>query len=170
VAAAVTERRVRLAFADDTVEVRLVEGPEGAAARCAGREIAVSAVPLGGGVYAVAAAGRRTTVHYVVDGETAHLQLDGHVYVFRLSDASTAPHAASSVHHQDLRAPMPGVVTRIFIDAGQTVAPGDPLFAVEAMKLEHVVRAPAAGRVARIHGRPGVQVEAGAVVVEVEES
>jgi biotin carboxyl carrier protein len=49
------------------------------------------------------------------------------------------------------------------------VSPGDPLFVVEAMKMENVVRAPASGRVTRVHAASGAQVDAGAIVVEVED-
>jgi biotin carboxyl carrier protein len=66
------------------------------------------------------------------------------------------------------RAPMPGLVTRILVEAGQAVDAGQPLCVLEAMKMETVVTSPAAGRVTRIAVAPGSQVEGGAVLVEVE--
>ncbi|MDQ7858250.1 MAG: biotin/lipoyl-containing protein [Armatimonadota bacterium] len=163
-----TARGVRLAFGDDVFEVELLEDAAAVTARCAGREITVSVVPLGGGAYAVVAGGRRRVVHYATDGTTALLQLDGHVYGFRLAAGGPAP-PRTPAHQQDLRAPMPGQVTRVYVDVGQEVAPGDPLFAVEAMKMEHVVRASAAGRVTRVRATPGARVDAGELVVEVAE-
>ncbi|MCL6554021.1 MAG: hypothetical protein K6W08_13000 [Firmicutes bacterium] len=63
---------------------------------------------------------------------------------------------------------MPGLVTRILVEAGQAVDAGQPLCVLEAMKMETVVTSPAAGRVTRIAVAPGSQVEGGAVLVEVE--
>ncbi len=50
-----------------------------------------------------------------------------------------------------LAAPMPGTVTRLLVSEGQTVEPGQALLILEAMKMEHTVRASIAGTVARIH-------------------
>lgn len=64
---------------------------------------------------------------------------------------------------------MPGVVTRILVREGQAVPAGEPLFVLEAMKMETVIRAAVSSRVARIRVEPGTQVDGGAVVVEVED-
>jgi propionyl-CoA carboxylase alpha chain len=60
-----------------------------------------------------------------------------------------------------LVAPMPGTVGRVAVTAGQRVETGDVLLTLEAMKLEHVVRAPEAGVVTELYVEPGTQVEAG---------
>jgi propionyl-CoA carboxylase alpha chain len=60
-----------------------------------------------------------------------------------------------------LVAPMPGTVGRVAVAPGDTVDAGAVLLTLEAMKLEHVVRAPEAGVVAELHVEPGTQVEAG---------
>ncbi|MCF3964975.1 acetyl-CoA carboxylase biotin carboxyl carrier protein subunit, partial [Streptomyces fuscigenes] len=65
-----------------------------------------------------------------------------------------------------LLAPMPGTVVRVAegIAEGAVVAAGDPLLWLEAMKMEHRVTAPAAGRLALLRAVPGQQVETGAVL------
>jgi propionyl-CoA carboxylase alpha chain len=63
-----------------------------------------------------------------------------------------------------LIAPMPGTVGRVAVSAGQGVDAGDLLLTLEAMKLEHPVRAPHAGVVTSLRVEPGSQVEAGAVL------
>lgn len=70
-----------------------------------------------------------------------------------------------------LVAPMPGRVLRIAVAAGEHVAAGQPLLWLEAMKMEHVVAAPAAGTLAELIVQVGQQVEVGAVlaVVTVEQ-
>ncbi|WP_156999621.1 ATP-binding protein [Agromyces terreus] len=45
----------------------------------------------------------------------------------------------------DLRAPMPGTVTAVFVVDGGAVAAGDPVLAVEAMKMEHRITATSDG-------------------------
>ena len=41
-----------------------------------------------------------------------------------------------------LESPMPGVVTKVLVAVGDAVEKGQPLLAVEAMKMEHLIRAP----------------------------
>ena len=64
-----------------------------------------------------------------------------------------------------VEAPMVGSVWRVEAEVGAQVCEGDPLVALEAMKLELGVQAPAAGRVAQVLVRPGEQVGPGSVLV-----
>ena len=73
-------------------------------------------------------------------------------------------------HAGGLEAPMPGVVTRVHVSAGDAVRQGQPLVAIEAMKMEHVLRAPRDGRVRAVAARPGEMVSGGAALVELEEA
>jgi biotin carboxyl carrier protein len=63
---------------------------------------------------------------------------------------------------------MPGRLTRIFVREGDRVASGERLAVVEAMKMEHVLHAGAAGVVKTLARREGDQVDLGAVIVELE--
>ncbi|HVV75936.1 MAG TPA: biotin carboxylase N-terminal domain-containing protein [Mycobacteriales bacterium] len=67
-----------------------------------------------------------------------------------------------------LVAPMPGAVVRVLVEAGATVAKGDPLVVLEAMKMEHTVASPAAGTVSEVRVQAGQQVDSGAVLAVVE--
>jgi pyruvate carboxylase subunit B len=67
-----------------------------------------------------------------------------------------------------LRAPMPGLVARIEVTAGQAVRRGDGIVIVEAMKMENELKAESSGVVHRIHVAPGQAVEKGALLVEFE--
>jgi 3-methylcrotonyl-CoA carboxylase alpha subunit len=66
------------------------------------------------------------------------------------------------------RAPMPGRVTRVAVRTGQSVAAGDALLTLEAMKMEHTLRAGRAGVIAGVLVAAGDQVEAGAPLVLLE--
>jgi geranyl-CoA carboxylase alpha subunit len=68
-----------------------------------------------------------------------------------------------------LAAPMPGQVIALLVAEGQSVRAGDPLLILEAMKMEHTIRAPHDGVVAAIHARPGTQVAASAVLLDVRQ-
>jgi pyruvate carboxylase len=57
-------------------------------------------------------------------------------------------------------APMPGVVVAINISSGGSVKQGDPMFTIEAMKMETVLRAERGGRIGEVHVEAGTQVHA----------
>ncbi len=61
-----------------------------------------------------------------------------------------------------VRAPMPGTVIAVKVAAGQRVSAGEPLGALEAMKMEHTLTAPHEGVVASIAAAVGQQVPIGA--------
>ena len=65
-----------------------------------------------------------------------------------------------------LKAPMPGLVVRVLIEAGVAVEAGQPLVVIEAMKMENELKAAGAGTVSRVHVAPGARVEKGALLVE----
>jgi biotin carboxyl carrier protein len=60
---------------------------------------------------------------------------------------------------------MPGTVVRVAAEKGQPVAAGDVLVVLEAMKMEHAIRATADGTVDDVLVAAGQQVDDGAVLV-----
>jgi biotin carboxyl carrier protein len=72
-------------------------------------------------------------------------------------------------HGGGLESPMPGVVTRVMVAAGDAVVKGQPLVALEAMKMEHLIRAPRDGRVRSVEAKAGEMVNGGVPLVEMEE-
>ena len=64
-----------------------------------------------------------------------------------------------------VKAPMPGLVVRVEVSAGQMVEVGEGLVVVEAMKMENELRASHRGVVEQIHVSAGDRVEKGAPLV-----
>jgi len=67
-----------------------------------------------------------------------------------------------------ITAPMPGKVVRILAPAGTEVAAGQPVLAIEAMKMQNELRSPKKGKVKKIVVSEGDAVEAGQILAEVE--
>jgi propionyl-CoA carboxylase alpha chain len=67
-----------------------------------------------------------------------------------------------------LLAPMPGLVLRVLADVGATVAAGQPLVVLEAMKMEQTVTAPGDGVLAELRAKTGEQVAAGQILAVVD--
>ncbi|WP_068159541.1 acetyl/propionyl/methylcrotonyl-CoA carboxylase subunit alpha [Rhodococcus phenolicus] len=81
----------------------------------------------------------------------------------RFTDPSTQVAAGS------LLAPMPGAVIRLGAQAGDTVAAGQPILWLDAMKMEHTITAPAAGVLTELNVTVGTQVAVGAILAVVAE-
>jgi pyruvate carboxylase len=56
--------------------------------------------------------------------------------------------------------PMPGVISAVTVEAGQSVSPGDVLLSIEAMKMETAIHAERAGKIAEVLVRTGDQIDA----------
>jgi len=67
-----------------------------------------------------------------------------------------------------LVAPMNGTIVAVMVEAGQRVKVGDPLFVIEAMKMEYTIQAIADGEVKAIYYSAGDLVDGGAELLEVE--
>lgn len=76
--------------------------------------------------------------------------------------------SAAAAGPAPLKAPMPGLIVRVNVAAGDQIQAGQGLIVMEAMKMENELRATAAGRVKRVAVNPGQAVEKGALLVEIE--
>lgn len=74
--------------------------------------------------------------------------------------------AAGKVNN--LKAPMPGLVLRINVQAGDTIKKGDALLVLEAMKMENVIKAAGDGVVKKIAVSERTAVDKGQVLIEFE--
>jgi len=100
--------------------------------------------------------GRRFHIVSVVQGVSARIEVDGVSHRVDRDDGGI-------VH-----APMPAVVVSIAVKPGDTVAVGDRLAVLEAMKMETQLVAPLSGKVRHVMTMPNVQVDTGTPLIEIE--
>jgi acetyl/propionyl-CoA carboxylase alpha subunit len=103
-------------------------------------------------------AGHRRTARVAATGAMIHVLSEGTMFSFHAE-----PRFPEHVHQAvegGLVAPMPGKVVKILAAAGDAIVAGAPLVVLEAMKMEHTVRAPDAGTVRALHVAVGDQVDA----------
>ena len=84
-----------------------------------------------------------------------------------LTPAERLPAPAPAAEPGSLLAPMPGTLVRAELSSGDPVRAGQPVLVLEAMKMEHLILAPADGVLAELRVKPGAQVEAGDVLAVV---
>jgi len=119
-------------------------------------------------VQVVAAVGAGGTVDLLIGGRSRRLSIaqDGGITWFGLAGRSfqlqeATPERAgdrSSAQNGQIRSPMPGTVIAVTAALGEEVLAGRSIVVVEAMKMEHTLRAPSDGTVAELAVRVGDQV------------
>ncbi|MFD2144838.1 biotin/lipoyl-containing protein [Mucilaginibacter antarcticus] len=65
----------------------------------------------------------------------------------------------------ELKAPMPGLVLKTFVEDGTTVRKGESLFILEAMKMENIIKSPSDGIIRSVKIKPGDKVEKGQILL-----
>lgn len=66
-----------------------------------------------------------------------------------------------------ITSPIPGLITRIFVEKGQEVLSGQPLLVLEAMKMENEIRTSMSGIIESIHVSPGQSVAKQELLVKI---
>jgi len=100
--------------------------------------------------------------------DTLYLRWEGELHGIRTDDPIAAASASHAVQG-GLTAPMNGSIVRILVEVGQAVEAGTQLVVLEAMKMEHSLRAPHAGVVKALFFQEGEMVSEGTALVELTE-
>ncbi len=100
--------------------------------------------------------GRRFRIVSVVQGLSYRIEVDGVSHQVDRDDGGV------------IHAPAPAVVVSILVKPGDTVAAGDRLAVLEAMKMETQVVAPFSGKVRQVMIIPNVQVDTGAPLLQID--
>jgi acetyl/propionyl-CoA carboxylase alpha subunit len=96
------------------------------------------------------------------DRETIVVFEAGEAFVFHDAPPLSSDEAAGD---GQIRAPMPGKLILVSVKPGETVAKGQALATLEAMKMEHTLTAPFDGTVEAVEAAAGAQVDEGALLV-----
>ena len=124
------------------------------------------------------------TAPFLLDGERVDVVLEGggsdqpnrsmlvveKGTVWEMQPWRTAGSAGSHAGDGSILSPMPGKIIAVEVTAGQTVAKGQKLLTLEAMKMEHSLTAPFDGVVAELNAAAGAQVQVEALLVRIEEA
>ena len=165
------ERAQRLRLRDEQGVCELVLKPR------PGRELELR-LPAGGSHCAqnvcfanheltVALDGERIKAIASADGAAIELVFRGRRWRW-LRDDLQHSHTEAEATTGAVLAPMPGTVLEVLVLEGQTVKRGAALLVVEAMKMEHTLRAPRDGRVTALKCAAGTKVQDGTLLLQVD--
>ena len=107
-------------------------------------------------------------VHFYQTGNLIHLDDGEHSYCFA-NTTHTPSEKASKKGSGNVLAPMDGNLVAIQVKPGDTVSPGDVVAIVEAMKMEHQLKASIAGTVDKITANVGDQLKARQLILLINE-
>ncbi len=91
------------------------------------------------------------TLRFVLDDEYFELNVQDPIDII----TELLGTSEDSTGKRELRSVMPGIIRKVLVAEGATVALDEPLFILEAMKMENEVRSPMAGVVQRLHASEG---------------
>ncbi len=122
-------------------------------------------------IYSMLIGGRSHEVYATLEDGSYRILLDGERYEVTVEDERTQQlkklQRADSklVGDVQIKAPMPGLVVKVIVEAAQEVEANQPLLILEAMKMENELRAPRAGVIKEIRVAPRQAVELNQVLV-----
>jgi biotin carboxyl carrier protein len=123
---------------------------------------------LGNGRYRVSDGTQQRVAYAAGPPQARWIFLDGRVYVIDTTGGSDHTGRHGQDDEMALASPMPATVASIHVREGQSVARGDLLVMLEAMKMELPIRAPRDGRVKAVACTRGELVQPGIPLVELE--
>lgn len=137
-----------------------------------GKKITCDWTRVGEGRYSLILDGRVFDLSVTsLDGGFAVAGREG-AYLLSVSDPSAYRASSESGDAcrgpRQLRADMPGKVIRLLVREGDTVASGQALLVLEAMKMQNEIRSPKTGVVSRIVVEPGRTVSSGDLLLAIE--
>ncbi|MDH7803044.1 pyruvate carboxylase [Rhizobium sp. AN70] len=97
------------------------------------------------------------TVFFEINGQPRRIKVPDRAHG---ASGSAVRRKAEPGNASHIGAPMPGVISRVFINQGQEVKAGDVLLSIEAMKMETALHAERDGKIAEVLVRPGDQIDA----------
>lgn len=142
-----------------------------------GKEHAVDLVELAEGKYHLLFQHKSFTVQVVKinqEEKTMSLQVNGNPYEVEMKNKMTqllesmGISAMSKPKVSGVKAPMPGKVLKVNVAVGDSIAKGQPLMMLEAMKMENIIKSPIDAVIKEVAVVPGDTVEKNADLVVFE--
>ncbi len=97
------------------------------------------------------------------------LFIEGDVYTVAWDNPQSLDSTQKAGTDSGFSAPMPAKITKVFVSQGEKVMMGDKLLVLEAMKMEHTIKAPANGLIEKIDVTEGQQVDEGFILLDFRE-
>jgi 3-methylcrotonyl-CoA carboxylase alpha subunit len=144
-------------------DLRLL-GPGHIAVEDGDRTTTFEAVTVADGAMHARCGGRNLTARVARIGPAVSVLLDGRITDFALIDPLAVEPTGAAAENR-IAAPMTGLVRSVPVESGSRVAKGDILVVLEAMKMEHSLRAASDGTVEAVHCAVGDTVDDGALLV-----
>ena len=165
----VAEQHLQYQLGDSDVSLGYRPGPDGAVVvTLGGKPTHVTRYGREGDrLWFVEGNGHRRQVRVATSGARSWVLSEGLVFAF--VEAPRFPEVSARSVPGGLTAPMPGKVVKVHVAVGEIVVAGAALVVLEAMKMEHTVRAPDGGVVRAIHVAIGEQVDADRLLAVVTE-
>jgi biotin carboxyl carrier protein len=103
--------------------------------------------------------------------DCACITVRGRRFRIAITDPRRWTQSSAAAHGHDretIVASMPGKIVRVLVQPGETVAAGQGVIVIEAMKMQNEMKARRAGRVTAVPVRAGETVAAGAILATIE--
>ncbi|WP_184544413.1 acetyl-CoA carboxylase biotin carboxyl carrier protein subunit [Mucilaginibacter sp. FT3.2] len=130
---------------------------------------------IGGGLYHIIEDNQSYNIDVVSFNsteKTAEIKVNNNIYTIAAKDQfdilldKLGLSSLNSTKVSEIKAPMPGMVLKVFAVEGEEVKKGDNLFVLEAMKMENIIKSPADIIIRKIKVKAGDKVEKGQILIE----
>jgi biotin carboxyl carrier protein len=145
--------------------------PRKVEAQVSGRKYILDTKSVEPGVYWFNWDGRSIELRVTPAIEGYIVSVDGHQHAVEIMDTRTALRKAAHHGHEgevELRAPMPGKIVKVLLQAGAAVSPNQGILVMEAMKMQNEIKSPKDGVVKRVSVQEGSAVNSGDLLAVVE--
>ena len=145
----------RIDLLDEHYNVTVTGGPEELRMRVGtGKAMSVSLTSINNEESIIQLGEQKTRLRMATKGEKAYIKAFDRTFALSVMDPVEQAADESGTPSNTVRAPMPGMVVKIDIAAGDRVTKGQSLMTIESMKILMVITAVRDGEVAQVHFEP----------------
>ncbi len=162
------EQLIRFRQGRKRLDARLISVGEGFSVVGAGDELLLEDAQLHGDLLCARHAGRRIQVRVIQRDNVIFAIHAGATERLTLIEPDSSAFGQAAESGARIVAPMPGRIASIAVALGDRVQADQTVVVLEAMKMEHNIRAPAAGSVVAIHCVAGGRVDEGAELIGID--